>query len=321
MELFKEFQELESPSDDATYTASRIPTWPRYRVARTSEGNAALLVLLPDETTERISISLKHLRIRGGTPATVKTETEETSNEHVVVIECLNATIELVRRFWRAAEWLIRDVGESPTIQSIEAEIQQLIELFRAMERPADTTIAGLWSELLIIERSSDAEKAIEAWRNETESSYDFSLGTQRLEIKGTTGDSRNHNFSLDQLEVGQEVGLFVGSVLLNRSSLGVSVSELVERIASRIGNNSTEEIRTLERTIIATLGEEVKYRYEDAVQSLRIYEGKNIPKVKPDVPAGVSNVRFQSDMSFTEPIKLDQLEEGDLSELILCDS
>jgi hypothetical protein len=53
------------------------------------------------------------------------------------------------------------------------------------------------------------------------------------------------------------------------------------------------------------------RFDFELAKESLAFYAGKSIPKLSVDLPVGISEVRFKSDLSTQSPLGLNQLQES----------
>ena len=76
---------------------------------------------------------------------------------------------------------------------------------------------------------------------------------------------------------------------------------------------NNPEAHLHLDQTICDTLGEnwhlaeEERFDMELAVRSLSYYNPTSIPKVNPNLPAGVTDVHFRSDLSAIAAVSLNQ--------------
>jgi hypothetical protein len=129
---------------------------------------------------------------------------------------------------------------------------------------------------------------------------------------------------SLPQLSPPPGLRVIVASFVLSPSGKGLSVFDLWERVDSVL---PIVLRRRLESQMAAALGSEwrngtrLAFDPRDAVNSLRFYHARDIPRVDPAVPIGVSEVRFVSDLTGARAISAKSLSsEGDLFESIASD-
>lgn len=164
-------------------------------------------------------------------------------------------------------------------------------------------SVQGLWAELFCIARSREPAIMLEAWHQLPDDLYDFNLGKQRLEVKSASGGVRQHYFALAQLRPPPETTALFASVFVDQAGGGASVTELADRIRSRI-TTRPKLLLHLDRMIALTLGTNWREATEDrfdqelATQSLAFFETNVIPSVIPELPPGVSDVRFRADLS-----------------------
>lgn len=71
--------------------------------------------------------------------------------------------------------------------------MNQLIELFRAIAKPARKSLQGLWAELFLISRAHQPAILVNAWHTVVEDRYGFAVDNQRIEVKGFSGQIRQH--------------------------------------------------------------------------------------------------------------------------------
>ncbi|NJR52125.1 MAG: PD-(D/E)XK motif protein [Leptolyngbyaceae cyanobacterium CSU_1_3] len=118
----------------------------------------------------------------------------------------------------------------------------------------------------------------------------------------------RQHHFSLEQLQSPPETETLVASIFVERSQAGKSIWELLLQIRSRCTDRLDLVLR-LDEVVSYTLGDNwrkiMDERFSDKIakQSLQFYRAADVPSVSSDLPVGVSNVRFLSDLSGVLPI------------------
>jgi hypothetical protein len=143
----------------------------------------------------------------------------------------------------------------------------------------------------------------VAAWHTQLSDIYDFSSRNQRIEVKSVSGRIRRHYFTLDQLCPVPETRVVIASILVERAGAGVSVADLVDQIRSKVSTNA-ELLVHIDQVVGLTLGNSWRSSLQDrfdlqlAETSLAFFEPMSIPKVNPDLPAGVSNVRFRADLT-----------------------
>ena len=93
-----------------------------------------------------------------------------------------------------------------------------------------------------------------------------------------------------------------IASIWIEQMAGGVSVSDLLRMIEEKIGGKAGPLLRL--RTIVATtLGESLpvamRWRFDmaTATSSLRYFDSREIPAIRPPLPADVLSARFVSDL------------------------
>lgn len=283
----------------------------RYRVARQGDGAPALLVLIEDVNDPPRGEQLANLSYLPRARLRVESAEGDTGEAMYSVLTCRSPDPELRHYFFRVVAALLDELGPAPSVVAIDAGLERLLELFRALERLGKRSVQGLWAELLLIKLSPDPAFAVAAWHAEPEAVHDFASGSDRVEVKSTLRPIRQHHFRLEQL--GQPPGgrLLVASLMLARSEGGLTVSELVQQVLALLPD-TTEHRSRLEAVVAASLGSDwrlvlgVGFDESGARASLRFFESTAVPSVDPNTPLGVSEVRFLVDLSGIAPSKDD---------------
>lgn len=220
----------------------------------------------------------------------------------MAVLECRSSDELLAEHFFRIASALLIDGSGAPTEEAVEQAIDAIVTLFRAIQRPGERTIQGLWGELAIIAWAPEPKKALAAWHSSPRALHDFSAGNERLEVKSTARELREHSFRLEQLSRHGGAQTVVASFLLTAMDDGLSVNDLVRQITERVGGGEPE--RRLVTMVAQSLGAEwrdadlVRFDSHSARERLRLYLAEQIPSVASPVPIEVKDVRFVVDLS-----------------------
>jgi len=313
-DLLTIFQALNRPARDLeieNFTTTLLDGVP-YRIGK--DGNGSPVFLIPTSVTITASpIHLEHLDVRHSERCRVTGKNGEEEGTYTI-IRCVGASEELVAYFLRSVDPVLRSLGPTPTSTEIISAIEHLTELFRALAQPPMMSVAGLWAELFVIANSKDPEELICAWHSTPEDKYDFNAGSQRIEVKSTSGRERRHHFSYDQLIPPSGGEVVIASLFVERSGGGLSLGDLLERV--RAYCTSTEQLQRVDRVVAQTLGNSLNpslgecFDAELARESLQIFRASDIPMIAGEVPWGVSDIRFISDLSRSTKLSKEVLSE-----------
>ena len=303
-----------APGKERIYETVLIAHGSRYRVGRDSQGNPAILIETTDTagTESLMDLVGKHLRIGHGVSCSISEGGVEVSMGQFSVVTCVDADDLLRSRFFDAAETLLRSLGETATLQELRRVIAELIELFKLASQPPKGTIQGLWAELWIIAEASEPEVLLHAWHAEPTDAYDFNNGPARIEVKSTSQRTRKHHFSHRQLHSPAGSQAAIASIFVESSGGGTTISTLVERIRQRV--DDLQALRRLDYVVASTLGADWRTGIESAFdselasESLRYYTVESAPSLPSDVPTGVSDIRYISDLSAAQALSNEEM-------------
>ena len=310
-EIFKRIQApVASGSDTNRFSAIPITASGTYRLGKDPTGAPALLIRVPPRhSTNHSPIRLRHLYVAHDVNCVIHRDRVAEPGTFSV-ISCIEADRATENYFLRVIEALLPGLGDCPDAPKVNQAVDNLVELFRALGNPPLKTVMGLWAELLLIAESQDPGKIVDAWHAVPEDLYDFSAGDHRIEVKSTSGDVRRHHFSLLQLLPPAGTTLAIVSVVANRTSGGTTINNLIDELCS-VFSGSPHRLLRLYRVVTLTLGArwreaelEMFDRYA-AKQSLAFFRPSDVPMVSPDLPTGVSNVRFSSDLTGKTPYSI----------------
>ena len=240
-------------------------------------------------------------------------EEEETITQGYFAILTLQTTDPYLQEYFiDIFSMMLHRLPQFPTNQQIAVEVEKLISIFSAMKQKPKKMIQGLWSELLVIERSSNPEILANAWHSDPLAKYDFTMGQDKIEVKSTSSDERKHVFSLDQLNPSKSSRLLVASLIVRESAEcenGLSVANMYDRICNRgISIDAKVHISTVMAEVAGNNFrqlDKVFFDYSQAADTLAFYESENIPRINKEyIPAGVSEVKFTSNLEGVESIE-----------------
>jgi hypothetical protein len=283
-----------------------------YEWARLGVGTESIVLLLPAADAEPKQ-DLEHIRIDPNAHYRVFIgDTCRSENISLIATKGLDGW--LVTTFLELTAMLLQ-ASQSPSRQSVQHFIRDLVSLFRALTQPAIRTLQGLWGELFLIHQSADVDLLARAWHNSPKDRYDFSLGHERLEAKSTTGP-RIHTFGHLQLAPVDGLRVTVASMILLQSDDGTSCGELTALITQRLKDL---EIRNgLVKQVVRSLGGQwrgqagVRFDLNHASNSLRFFDIVEIPRINGVIPAEVSGISYQSDVQMTRELAPTLLDPAD---------
>ena len=312
MDQFGIYCALPRPSLPGSWSAEPRNETP-WRVARSYDDHPAILVAFEGPST-REATSRRLANVLYLPPAAVEIVGEAGGQVgRMAVLECRSTDATLAQYFFRIVSTLLLD-GAAADETVLESAIDAIIALFRAIQRPGERTVQGLWGELAIIAWSAEPKTALSAWHSNPRALHDFSAGNERLEVKTTTKGLREHAFRLEQLSRHGGAQTVVASLMLQEVDDGVGVTELVREIATRVGGG--EPVRRLETIVAHSLGtgwrdaDTVRFDVASAREGLRLYSAEVIPSVAIPVPAEVKDVSFVVDLSGTPNVDLGVVRE-----------
>ena len=169
-----------------------------------------------------------------------------------------------------------------------------------------------------MLAQSAEPLRAIAAWRLSDVSRFDFSTGDVRLDVKTAAGRVRAHTFSYDQCNPPAGTVAIAVSMFVERTAGGISLRDLIGTVESRISADPDLVIK-LHDIVAATLGtalqEFLAARFDRrlAELSLAFFNLRSIPAIRGNVPAGVTDIHFRSDLSGLVPLSVPQLRESNV--------
>ena len=295
----------QSSGQGTHFSALPVPSFERHRVAKDAQAAPAILISVTDTCADArpASILLKNLTVQHDVDCRITRSDGVMEEGRFTVVRCTGSDRALQYYFFRVAATVLQSLGTTPSSLSVSQAVSRLAELFHAMTEPPRKSLQGLWAELFLIARAHDPATLARAWHTAPEDLYDFSFGNQRIEVKSARGRVRRHYFTLEQLHPPANVKLVVASMFVEASDEGTSLVELLEQIRSQL-SGSPDLMLKVEKVVGLTLGESWRHAMGErfdrklAEESLAFYEPMHIPRIDSDIPSGINEVRFRSDLT-----------------------
>ncbi len=287
------------------FSAHAIPGFENHRLGKDTNGAPSLLISVREVSTRTrpSPIVLENLTVQHDVDCRIKRGDGPLEEGSFTVLRCTSQDAALHVHFLRIASPLVMLVGINPTRIEVSRIIDSLVELFRAINEAPRKSVQGLWAEIFLISGAPAADLLVDAWHVVPQDRYDFNAGSQRIEVKSATGRVRDHYFSLEQLYPPAGSHLLVASVFVERTGAGISLGDLVSKVRDRMGGNA-ELVAHFDRIVYQTLGNgweralDERFDLELAQESLGFFDVAQIPRLPLELPLGVSEVRFRSDLS-----------------------
>lgn len=287
------------------FSASPIAQHPTHRCAKDVEGQPAILISVagPRPQGWPPPIVLEHLSVQYDVACRIVDPDGTTLNENFTVVRCTTSDTALWSYFLRVGSTIITLLGHRPSTAEVETAMNHVVELFRSMQATPRKSVQGLWAELLLITRTRNPSAMTRAWHALPSDRYDFSAGSQRVEVKSASGRRRHHSFALDQLSPPLAAQVLVVSVLVERAGGGASLTELLHEVRSAVAADPKLALH-VDQIVARTLGNEwresqvERFDRELAENSVAFFNCAAIPTVDPLLPPGVSDVHFRVDLS-----------------------
>jgi hypothetical protein len=302
-------------SERPVYSVGAVPGFPGYFIGKDRDESACILITVADRNSRRHApIRLESLEVQFEVRSIVKAA-DQVSEGTFTVIRCRSAEPEIVRYFLSVGETILRILGAQPGGAAIAHAVNRLALIFQRLQNPPTRPVNGLFGELFLIRKGSNPARALAAWRIQESSRFDFSAGDLRLDVKTANGRIRAHTFSYDQCNPPHATIAIAASLFVERAPGGISLSELVREIEALAGVN-TDLVMKLHDIVSATLGnalqEAMSIRFDErlAASSLRFYDLNAIPAIRSELPIGVGDVHFRSDLSLAAAITIEKLIE-----------
>jgi Putative PD-(D/E)XK family member, (DUF4420) len=156
--------------------------------------------------------------------------------------------------------------------QGFEDLISQIskIELTREIE-------VGLFGELSYIYASRNPELTLQSWHSIPNATYDFSHSGSHLEVKTSTRPTRRHWLRSTQSLVASSIGLYYLSIYASEDATGISVNDLVNRLASKLEPKSQMLLKEQLDPFNIEMAK-LKFDLESTVASFKFIEGEYVP-------------------------------------------
>lgn len=320
MNLVELYNTLVIPDEDnkKVFNAIPIPDFPNFRVAIDTEGNPVLLLSVANRM-KNISVKnfrLKYLQLLQNIECKISEDGKQ-SFQTFTVVTFTCADRHLREYFLRVAESFVKSLNIKPTQEQVIETINKFVEVFRSLNDTPTNTVHGLWTELFLIDSSTNPKTLLNYWHNIPEEKFDFNSGVEKIEVKSNSNFERIHIFSSEQLNPPPDTQVLIASVFIRQHSNGQSIQQLVDSITKKnqLDIDLTDKLNNIIFKTLANSMEQsikIKFDYNIAKDSMRFYRQQDISKIEEvHIPNEVSEVRYKSDMTEIKPIEISSLKKS----------
>ena len=304
-DLFKIFQGLreQSPGIEDTILVHGIPNRLDHKIGVSKEGLPLFFIATKDTSKNAIDINLKLIQVAFQKNCKLISKEGDKSDGIYTIVSLKTDSEDIGNYFVNTLHNLVNQLDLNPSFVQIKTELNNLVNLFRSLSKPAKKTIQGLWTELLFINQSNDIEYVIKSWHQGKNDRYDFNDGIDKVEIKSTSKSDRIHRFSLSQLQEIKDTLIIIGSTFTVETGKGINANDLIETIREKVSDPSL--ILKIYNVVAETMGDEferifdIYFDYNLALNSIQYFNVRDIPKISDDVisPA-ITNVKYDCNLS-----------------------
>lgn len=316
--MFDLFSNLELPDgNEPKFSTCKVPGFEGFLIGKSTSGDACLLLESESSDRPRPSYDLDSIRVDWNRLVRHSRLGEVTENRFTI-IRAKDRDCDQVKLFFYVFVLLLNRFGPPLNSELVMDSVERCVQLFQRSKTQLSKTVLGFWSELLIICHSTDINAMVEAWHSNANEKYDFAFDGNLIEVKCTSGATRSHRFSADQLNPAIGVKCWIASIRTSALTNGTTVQELIEEAINRPGLTQSNVERILDITVSAlgvdwSATKEQAFDRVQALGSLKIYCSTDVPAVRP-IPAGVSDVHFTANLEFASVAS-----NEDRSEYPLC--
>ena len=288
----------------AVFSGIRVPNTSSWHLCKDSKGYPLLLISIANSPSERIpaDLVLENLRVEHNIECQISSRDGSRIGGRFSIIRCLSNERALHEYFLLTMNAIISSLPTKPDISSLSKAVENLTELFHLLLKAPTRPLQGLWAELFLIIQSANPTFMIKAWHIDADERFDFSFGDQRIEVKSSSNRNRQHHFSFEQAYPPEGTKVLIVSIFLERSTNGLALGELWDK-ARDIAVQDPESLIKIEKICLEALGNtwlSARAKCFDqflATHSLKFYFTDDIPRISPELPEGVSEIRFRSNL------------------------
>lgn len=290
--------------EQKSFAVSKLE-WTQHYTGKSEEGFPVFFVHTNASKSSTSPIRLKLLEVDFLQRCKLIDDNGQEFDDLYSIISLKSSDKDLCLIFEEILTMSLKNMEAFPSCREIYIAVENISSIFSQISVKSNKPIQGLWAELLLIERSSYPELLVSAWHRDPTDTYDFTEGANKIEVKSTSKDERQHHFSGEQLTPTRHSNLVVASIMVKSSGVGEgaeSIKTLCEKIQAKVTIGAWKKLYEI---VIQTLGNDyhsysTKYfDYVSAADSIKFFYLPDIDRIQPEnIPGNVHRVEYDVDLS-----------------------
>jgi hypothetical protein len=216
--------------------------------------------------------------------------------ERAIILRCFAVTEDELLAISSLFAGLIELFRDSP-VKAMKAA-QAYEDYFGAQTStvPSLPEEVGLFGELCAISKSTSIPEMVSGWHSSPFTTYDFSIGGKRLEVKTSTRPQRIHWLRNSQSGKHSDVNLTYLSIYAPEDAQGLTVDHLVENIRRNL-DSSVEKVFDSKLMPFETSNFQRRFDFIETEASFRFFQRNAIPSPIVNSP-DIIDVQWKVDFS-----------------------
>ena len=223
------------------------------------------------------------------------------SESRYTIIKLKSDNPDLQQYFFNICALFLGILGNTPNVKSVHKEVLKVVDMFSSLSSPPKKSVQGLFAELILINKSLNCDKLIEAWHPVQFDLDDFNDGICNIEVKSVAGFDRKHEFSHNQLVNKNELS-YVASILIKYSGNGLNILELLSIIEKRL--TKLENRVKLNQLFLSIVGDnydllsDIIFDFNYSMDSIKFFKTNEITHIDPSaISSDISNIKYKVDL------------------------
>lgn len=218
-----------------------VPLWDNDRrigVGSTFEGHQVLIIPAQDHLT---SFEKKYAKFSPWATAYWVEQNENLGKVAILTCNFDSTDVGGLRALAGIFRGLLEIEKDYGTAGNAILSLKKLFE--EGLLEPDAKGVTGLIGELLVILGAPSKETMVEVWHTDPGDSYDFSWESNRLEVKSTRSQMREHKFSSFQIPGPKGIDLQIASVKVVTAEIGLMLGDLVSKVTAGLRQELVDKV------------------------------------------------------------------------------
>jgi len=313
------YKNLATPNTDNKdfFSSCNIDGFEGHKLGKDFLSRPSLLIKIPENyeshrfggLNPKFPFKLDNLEIRQNVDCVIN---DDIGNKENFALLTFTGEDELQNSFFDISETILSELGQHPTSKKIHEVILKFIDLFKGLQKLPKREIQGLCGELMIMLHSNHTKNLISAWHTNNYETYDFSFNEKQIEVKSSNNEKRIHHFSHRQLLEVKDSEVYIASVIMNESSGGISIEQLISKILDKVNQDPLVQSKlfdicskTLRDKNFIENYQDYLFNFEIANQSVQYLNYDQIPTLENPNEGVITDIEFNCNLAYFSDKKL----------------